>query len=158
MSDIPGIVIHPATGEVTDLNGPIETLAHWLADARELDREMRIEKQRVTDELLARMDREASYTLRAGDLEIKGDGPKPPVEYDAVELREALQEYVDAGVITADALERAVERQPITYKPRAQGLQALEKLGGGVVQAIQRHSRPKDDYQRRVSVKSKESK
>lgn len=154
MSDVAGIVIHPVTGEVTDLNGPTEALAHWLSEARELDRLMRIEKQRITDELLARMDREASYTLRVGDLEIKGDGPKPPVEYEAEALRDALQEYVDAEVITAEALERAVERQPIIYKPRAQGLQALERLGGGVAQVIQRHARPKEDYQRRVSVKS----
>jgi hypothetical protein len=149
-----GIVIHPATGEITVLNAPVAELARWLAEARELDRQMKIEKQRITDELLARMDSEASYTLRSGGLEIKGDGPVPPTEYDAQALYTSLQEYVEAGVITKDALERAVVPQPVTYKARTQGLKALEKLNGGIVQAIQRHARPTEDYRRRVNVKT----
>lgn len=151
------IVVHPATGEILGLDADTADLARWLSEARELDRLMRIEKQRVTEELLDRMDREASYTLRAGDLEIKGDGPIVPTEYDAPALYVALQDYVEAGVITEEALERAVEPQPVTYKARAQGLKALARLGGGIVDVIDLHAQPKENFARRVSVKAVES-
>jgi hypothetical protein len=150
MSD--GILVHPATGEILSLDADTADLARWLVEARELDEAMRAEKKRVVAELLARMDREASYTLRAGDLEIKGDGPAPPDEYDAQPLREALTEYVEAEVISIDALDRAVEIVP-TYKPRANGLKALLRQGGDLARTIEAHRHPKENHDRRVSVK-----
>lgn len=149
---MPGVVIHPATGEVLDLEAPTETLARWLSEARELDREMRVEKIKVVNELLSRMDTDAAYTVRTERFDITGDGPEPPKEYDARGLRVALAEFVEAGVITQDALDRAVEVVP-TYKPRAAGLNALRRLPGSIGEVIDRHSRPKEDHRRNVSVK-----
>lgn len=146
------IVVHPSTGEVLDLGAPTEQLARWLVEARELDEAMRSEKRRVVAELLSRMDREARYTLRIGDLELKGDGPEPPTEYDAQELREALTEFVDGDVISQEALDRAVE-PVVTFKPRANGLKALLRQGGELAETINRHARPRDNYDRRVGVK-----
>jgi hypothetical protein len=78
----------------------MDQLARWLLEARELDDAMRTEKRRVQGELLARMDREASYTVHTGEFELKGDGPEPPTAYDAGALRTALAEFVDAEVIS----------------------------------------------------------
>jgi hypothetical protein len=148
------IVVHPATGEMLDLASPTEDLARWLADARRLDEAMRAEKRRVVEELLERMDREASYTFRTTDLEIKGDGPEPPMVYDGEALRGALQEFVEAEVISPEALDRAVEVVP-TYKPWANGLKALVRQGGELARTIERYAQPKDGYERRVSVKAR---
>jgi hypothetical protein len=150
-----GIVINPATGEVLSLDEPTEILARWLSETRELEERLREEKRRVTRELIDRMDRDASYTLRAGDLEIKGDGPEAPTEYDAEALYAELKEFVDSEAITEDALARAVE-PVVTYKPRAGGLNALRKRGGSIADAIERHSRPKENYERRVSIKARD--
>lgn len=149
MSDV---VIHPSTGEILDLSAPTDDLARWLTEARELDEAMRVEKRRVVAELLARMDREANYTLRVGDLELKGDGPEPPMVYDGAALRLALKEFVDAEVISPDALDRAVEIVP-TYKPRANGLKALLRQGGDLARVVEAHAQPKENHERRVSVK-----
>jgi hypothetical protein len=146
------IVIHPATGEILELDASTETLACWLTEARELDERMREEKRRVVQELLNRMDRDAQYTLRAGDMEIKGDGPASPTEYDAEPLRAALEEFVDGEVISQDALDRAVEIVPV-YKPRANGLKALVRQGGQLAEIVERYARPKENHERRVSVK-----
>jgi hypothetical protein len=146
------VVVHPATGELLDLSAPTEDLARWLTEARELDEAMRTEKRRVVAELLDRMDRDASYTIRVGSLELKGDGPEPPTVYDGESLRHALQAYVDAEVISPEALDRAVEVVP-TYKPRANGLKALLRQGGALAQTVLAHAQPKENYERRVSVK-----
>lgn len=146
------IVVHPATGEILELDASTEMLARWLTEARELDERMREEKRRVVQELLARMDRDAQYTVRAGDMEIKGDGPAPPTEYDAEPLRRELEEFVDAEVISQDALDRAVEIVHV-YKPRANGLKALVRQGGQLAEIVERHGRPKENHERRVSVK-----
>lgn len=148
------IVVHPATGEVLDLQrADLEQLGRWLLEARELDEQMRSEKRRVVAELLSRMDREARYTLRAADLELKGDGPEAPIEYDVLPLRQALAEFVEAEVITQEALDRAIE--PVTvYKPRANGLKPLVRQGGPLAETIAHYASPKESYERRVSVKA----
>lgn len=146
------IVVHPSTGEVLELDAPTEQLARWLVEARELDEAMRSEKRRVVVELLNRMDREARYTLRVANLELKGDGPEPPTDYDGEQLREALAEFVAAEVISQEALDRAIE--PVTtFKPRANGLKPLIRQGGQLPQVIAQYAAPREGYERRVSVK-----
>jgi hypothetical protein len=145
------LVIHPATGEVISLDGDTAPLARFLTEVRELEQQLRDEKRIVTRELIDRMDREARYTLHTDGLDIKGDGPKIPTDYEAEPLRAELQEFVEAEVITQEALDRAVE--PITtYKARAQGLNALRGLGDQFAAVIDRHAHPKENYERRVSI------
>ena len=149
------LVIHPFTGEVLDLDSPTEHLARWLQEQRDQEQVLREEKNRVQRELLRRMDLEANYTLRAGEFEIKGDGPQTPLEYDGQGLREALDDYVKAGFISRSAVDRAVE--PVTaYKVKAAGVNALRKLEGSTIPAvIDRYAAPKEGYVRRVSVKAR---
>jgi hypothetical protein len=147
-----GIVIHPGTGQMLRLDAPTEELATWLTEIRREEQQLREEKRRVTHELIARMDREASYTLRTGDLEIKGDRPTPPLDYDAPGLYEKLREYVEAEVITQEALHRAIE-PVVTLKAHARGLDALRRLGGPIVEVIEQHAQPRENYERRVNIK-----
>ncbi|HEY1690020.1 MAG TPA: hypothetical protein VGF95_14290 [Solirubrobacteraceae bacterium] len=151
--DLARLVIHPATGELLDLDqASTDQLGHWLLDARELDQRVREEKRAVTQEILARMDREARHTFHGSDLELKGDGPKIPTEYDATPLRAELQEFVDGQVISPEALDRAIEVQEV-LKPRAEGLNALRALGGPIAECVERHAHPKERHERKVSVK-----
>lgn len=149
----PEIIVHPATGEILDLGGETGDLVRWLQEVREMEAQIRDVKRLVTRELIARMDRDARYTLQAGGCTVKGDGPTPPTVYDGEQLRHALAEYVEAEVITADALDRAVEVTQ-EYKPRAVGINALKRLGGGVAETIEQHARPKENYERRVMIKA----
>lgn len=151
--DRPEIVVHPATGEVLHLTGETADLVRWLQEVRDMESQIRDVKRLVTRELIARMDRDVRYTLQIGDLDVKGDGPIPPTVYDGQQLRQALTEYVDADVITQDTLDRAVEVTQ-EYRPRAAGINALKRLGGGVALTIEQHGRPKENYERRISIKS----
>jgi hypothetical protein len=145
-------VVDPRTGEAVVLaEAATDTLAAFLENVRDVESSFREQKRAVTVEILARMDREARWTGRVGDYEIHGDGPTPQVEYDAEALHQALGEFVDAGIITEHAREEAVERVQI-FKARARGIKALQKLGGGIAEAINRHARDAD-RDRRVSVK-----
>ncbi len=150
----PTLVVHPVTGEVLELTGDTADLVRWLREVREMESQIREVKRVVTAELIERMDREARYTLHVGDLEVKGDGPVAPTIYDGEQLRVALGEYVEAGAITEEALDRAVEFVP-GYRPRAAGLKALARLGGGIAETIERHAKPKDSYERRVTIKER---
>lgn len=154
--DRPSIIVHPGTGEVLDLAGDTEILVRWLREVREMESEIREVKRVVTGELIDRMDREARYTLHVGDLEVKGDGPIAPTLYEGEQLRNALAEYVEAGVITPEALDRAVEVLP-TYRPRTAGIKALKRLGGPIADLVDQHAKPKESYERRVTIKEREA-
>jgi hypothetical protein len=144
-------VLNPRTGEITELAADTAELARYLADVRAWEMEfLRPAKRAVEEELLRRMDHEASYTLRAGGLEVTGDGPGR-VEYDADVLRDRLRPLVDAGVISRDAFAAAV-RERVSYQPMARGLNALRKLGGVVAEAVGAAERP-SEKPRRVTVR-----
>jgi len=134
-------VINPATGELLTLNAATSDLGAYLADIREHEQLIREAKQLVTGELLARMDRDGLWTVHTeGGLTLKGGSPAPVVEYDELALRESLLELADQGVITVEAVDRAVE-PVVSYKVRAVGVRALAKLGGRVADVIGSHAR-----------------
>lgn len=150
-TDIEAAVLNPRTGEVVSLDASTEELAAWLEDVRSWEQEfLRPCKRAVEEVLLERMDHEASYTLRAGRLEITGDGPGR-VEYEEEILRNRLRPFVDDGTISRDAYAAAV-KEVVTYRPMARGINALRKLGGQVAVAILEAERP-SSKPRRVTVK-----
>lgn len=133
-------VVNPATGEVLDLTAPTVDLARALADMRDLETAWRDVKTTVTAELLSRLDRNGAWTQRLdAGFTIKAPSPEPVEEFDAAALHDALSQLVDEGVITVDAMDRAIETI-VTYKPRVAGLKALRKLGGRVADTIAAHS------------------
>jgi hypothetical protein len=129
------VLVNPQTGEALDLTAPTEDLASWFAAVRELELQIRERKQRVTSELLRRMDRGAAWTVRVGQFKLTAPSPAPVEEWDGVELRAALLELVDDGTLDIAAVDAAVETV-ITYKPRKAGITALRKLGGRVAETV----------------------
>lgn len=103
-------------GELLDLREAsdarlAETIDH-VAEARDQLRDL---ESAVSDEILDRLDRSATWTLRVreGDREweIKAPSPSAGTEvYRADALDEALRELVAVGLIDALAAERALER------------------------------------------------
>jgi len=129
----------PYTGEALVLRElPNEQLARLLDGARDFERaELRQFKQEVQDEILRRMDREASWTVHAENgWKLSGKSPGG-VEYDVDALRKVLAELLVEDRITAVAVEKAVKAKPVEYTVQKAGVNALLKLGGHVQQAIE---------------------
>lgn len=146
----PITVVSPRTGEVLSLDAPLEDLGGFLADVREHESLLKEAKNVVNGEVLQRMEKEGLYTLRAGPLELRGGSPFT-TEYDGAGLRDALLALVDEDVISAAAVDRAVE-VVVSYKPQARGINALRALGGRVAEVVAEFSSVVEK-QRYVSVK-----
>lgn len=137
----PFTLVNPATGEQFDLDAPTETLGQFLVDVREFELLVREHKKVVQRELLARMDRQAKWTEHVAGLKLVGSSPAPSDEWDGAELRTTLLELVDAGVLSIEAVDAAVETR-VTYHPKKGGVNALRKLGGQVAQVVDQLARP----------------
>lgn len=140
----------PVTGEALDLTAPSPELARVLDDLRSFEQEIREAKQFISDELLARMDRDASWTLHVDGFKIEGDSPAPRAEWNIDALRATLADLLSDGRISEDAMDAALKVE-IAYKPQARGLNALKKLGDDVEERIDACSTPVE-RQRRVRV------
>jgi hypothetical protein len=137
------VAVTPLTGEVVDLaTAEGADLADALHRVRVLEADLRAFKRAVADELLRRMDREASWTLRVPHFEVNGDGPNR-TDYDGRELRAALLGLAAEGHITAEAAESGV-RVETSYVPVKGRLAALRKLGGVVAERIAACERPSE--------------
>jgi hypothetical protein len=143
-------LLDPKTGEQLTLDHPTEDLARYLDSVRSLEWELRTQKRLVTEELLARMDKSASWTMHLPGMKVTGQSPAPEESWNGAELREALLRLADEGVITAEAVDAAVETV-VSYKPRKAGISALRKLGGPVAEVVD-SLRRLDQRDRRVSV------
>src|SRR5438477_2520225 len=109
--------VNPATAERIDLDAPSEDLASQLDEAHNLEAAFKFFKRKLQDELLARMDRAAAWSMKAGEYEISGRSPEPTVEYDGNALALLLARLVDDGEVSQEAAHAAVE-EVVTYKPR----------------------------------------
>jgi hypothetical protein len=106
-------------------------LARFTEDAAELRRVAAEAIGIVSEELVARLDADASWTLRVEDWEIKAPSPAAgTVTYDVDLLREALDELVSAGVISRDgawnALEPVRATIEVSYRLLRDALRALD--------------------------------
>lgn len=145
----PAPPVDPLTGELCPLDGPTDALGTFLADVREIESRLREAKAVVTAELLARMDREGTWTVRVPGMKITGEAPGR-VEYDVEKLRTVVDELVAEGTISQEAAGRAVESR-VVWVAHARGVTALRKLGGHVTAALDLCVRPVD-RPRRVTV------
>jgi hypothetical protein len=134
--DLPAI-FNPATGETIDRTARTGDLAAMLRGIRDLEQQLRSTKAELSDELLSRMDRSASWTLREDGWEIVGESPAAAVTYDPEALRVALRGLVRKGLITREAAAGAVVRPPApAWQVSKRGLAGLIKLGGQVADTI----------------------
>lgn len=111
-------VVDRKTGEVLVLeDAPDEQLAAFCTNLQDLRAELGEAEALVHQELVARLDRNASWTLRVGDpessaqWEITAPSPTAGTEsYPEVELEVELAGLVDEGTISPDAADAALER------------------------------------------------
>lgn len=146
------VVADLATGEVLDVeNATTDELAGYLAGARDFEGRVRAAKRTVADELLARMDRAAQWTVVAGAFKVSGDSPAAKVTYDGEALAADLDQLVADDLLAPNAAANAVERVT-SWKVSQAGVNALLKLGGAVAETVERH-RAEEPKDRRVSVR-----
>lgn len=129
------MLLNPATKEVFDLTAPTETLAEWMDATKQLQDDIKEQRAVVTQELLSRMDRACNWTQAAGELKVSAPSPAPTEEWDGAELRTALLELADRGVLDVAAVDAAVETV-VTYKPRKAGINQLRRAGGEVAEVV----------------------
>jgi hypothetical protein len=146
----PTELVHPTSGELVSLDSDADVAA-FLDDAKEIQSQVREATAIATRVVLERMDRRASWTVREGPYELKGDGPGN-VTYDGDALAHALADLVDRGLISEEAALAACEAT-VVRKPKVRGINALKKLGGEIQAAMERLAEPVPDAKRRVSVK-----
>ena len=130
------VVTLPVTGQELDLNLPDETLALLFDQIRELESEAKVCRDAISEELIRRMDRNASWTVRGGGFKVSAPSPAPKTEYDASALNVALKQLVSEGLISNDAWDAAIV-PVVTLKPHVAKLNALKKLGGRVREVIE---------------------
>lgn len=128
-------VLNPVNGEVLTLDAKSDQLGAYLADVREFEFLMRESKRAVTQELLARMDKNASWTMSLPGWKLSSRSSAKEEAWDGAELRTALLDLVDEDVISIEAVDAAVETV-VTYKPRKVGINNLRKLGGRVAAVV----------------------
>jgi hypothetical protein len=141
----------PFTGEVLPLDAPTADLARALDELKELTSRIREVRERIDDELLRRLDKNARWTVREGDFKVTGTSPAPKAEWDGAALSVVLAELRGLALIDYEAAEAALETV-VSYKPKAAGLQRLLKLGGEVAERVGA-CRSEVEPVRRVTVK-----
>lgn len=130
--------VNPISGEVLTLAAHDEDLGRYLSDVREYESMIREAKRTVNRELLSRLDRRAKWTVHLpGGLKLSAPSPKPEESWDGAELRAELLSFVDAGTLSIEAVDSAVE-QVVSFKPRKTGINALRALGGDIAAVIDR--------------------
>lgn len=146
-------IFDPVTGAEIDLaEAPDEQLAELRDLIRDAEEEQRLAKQAIDAEVIARMDRAAKWTLRAGGFEMTAPSPALKNEVvDAAALHAALMVFVDDGLLSVEAVDAAVQ-QVLTFKPRKAGIDALRKRGGRIAEVIAEHEQQVQPS-RRVTLK-----
>lgn len=149
-------LVHPFTGEVIPLDAPTDLLGKALDEQRAVEAEERTFKRALMDEIISRMDKEGTWTYNPEGAEVKLTAPSPgrTVYVEPECLRSDLLQLANKGVISKEAAERAVTTE-VVYKPVAQQLKNLAKLGGKVKEVIDQYTRP-DESSRSVTVTPKE--
>lgn len=143
-------IAHPATGELIDLDGGTDYLAAYLSEIRELEGQLRELKRALSEEVLVRMDAEATWTVHAGKYKLTGRSPDPELVYDGEALFNGLHSIARDIGLSPDAINGAVHEERV-YKVSKAGVNRLRKLGGQVVKVIDRCASEKP-AERRVSV------
>lgn len=124
----PRQLFDPLHGEVLDLASVTpERLAQLLIEMADVESKFREVRGVVHDELVARMDRDRSWTLHLeGGVKLSAPSDAPKVEWDVEGVIEELDKLVNEGVLSESAREKAID-VVVTRKLRAVGINALLK-------------------------------
>ena len=134
------LIVNPVTGEAFALDAPTDTLAQYLVAMKEVRRRVREEETIVQGEILRRLDHDGCWTVHTPHGKVSAPSPAPVEEWDAGALHSALLELHDQGLLSIEAVNRAIEEE-VTFKVRKAGVNALRKLGGRVRETVDAHAR-----------------
>lgn len=143
-------LVHPASGELLDLNGATDYLAERLLEIRDLEAQLRHLKEALTSEVLHRMDGAATWTVEAGRYKVRGRSPDPEIVYDGEALWNGLHSIARDFGLDEQAIRNAITEERV-FKVSKRGVNALRKLGGEVARIIDRCS-SEETSRRYVSV------
>jgi hypothetical protein len=120
------VVVLGPSGQLVQLDEPLEALARALGDVRDMQHSLKAAKHALDGEVLRRMDQRARWTERVGGYELKGASPPKP-GYEPERLWEGLLALMLDGAFARDALVAAVEPY-VEYKLKPAGIKALLAL------------------------------
>lgn len=110
-------IIDYVSGELIDpKTATSEALAQYVTNVQAIREDLAAAEKVVSDELVARMDRDAKWTLHVGDpkvqvWEITAPSPTAGTEvYPPDMLETELRQLVERGTITVDAADAALKR------------------------------------------------
>lgn len=126
------LIPHPATGEAVKLSGPTDELGLALNDVRKLEADLRSFKRVLTDEVLARMDEETTWTAHLGSMTLTAPRPGGE-EWDAKQLEQGLKALVERGSVKRGALDNTIAYEPKVKKRGVAGLKAIAEAGNAEV-------------------------
>lgn len=132
-------VTNPLTGEVLNVkDAPTDVLGEALEHLRLVGQEVQSFRRRVVDEVLERMDREATWTVELPTgHKLTGQSPALRDVEDPQKLWVALGRLVAEGVITREAVDAAIGTK-VEWTVSAAGLNKLRKIDAAA-QVIREH-------------------
>lgn len=113
----------PGTGELIPLDGPTDHLAEAFDAISDLERQLRDARGAIRAELLTRLDRENRRSAEVGDWKLEAEAPDQ-TDYDPDELAPILARLVGEEKISAEAMDKALERK-VERLPRKRELSRL---------------------------------
>lgn len=148
----PTYAVNPLTGEAVELaTATTDVLAAHRDAIRDARDALNAWAAQLDTELTARLDHEAKRSAMVGGYVIKATAPTVR-ETDEMALRAALEELRDEGVISAAAVDNAVEIIMVP-KARRAGINALHKHADERVrEVVAAHDREVENPTRRVTV------
>jgi hypothetical protein len=147
-----GGLVDSDTGAPIDATSSDAVIGAGLAYLRWLEDRIKIERHRLGDIMLGRMDADASWTRHAGGVTMSAPSPAAgKSEWNAVDLRRVTSRLVAEGKLTAEAAERCFRPKP--EEVAAAGVKAiLATLGKRDQSSVRACNVPKPAASRSVKV------
>lgn len=144
-------IVEPATAEIIDIETADDERLGEFLERLDQDLERLRDLRTIVDrELVARMDRAASWTRHAGPYKLTAPSPRPSEEWSGQELRVALSTF-SFDQLDPAALDAAVE-VVTDYKVKKAGVNALRALGGEIAATVERLRRERPKGHRPVKL------
>jgi hypothetical protein len=105
------LIVIPGTGEVVQLDGPLEAFVGAWDQLVTLEADLRSAKRTISDEVARRLDHEGRRSVDINGVRFETTAPSER-SYDVDELRATLAELVTEGTISEAKAKRCIEYTP----------------------------------------------
>lgn len=150
------VVVNPGTGSYVGLDAPAPELVRFMHEAKALAADVTNAAKEAERELIRRLDARQARTAELDGAKLETNKPVDDV-YDAVALRQELEELVAAGTIARELVdELVVEPAPAPPAPRVDKRVANRIMAGDnreLMAVVARH-RQRLPQSRKLTVKS----